>query len=70
MKYTTKMILVPEDVYKELVTAAVSKLPRTTIKLESTEKPAVEKQLIAQTKKTMKKIARIDALIPTSVKFD
>ena len=59
MKYTTKMILVLEDVYKELVAAAASKQPKTTmIKLESAEEPAVEKQLIAQTKKTMKKIAR------------
>ena len=59
MKYTTKMLLIPEDVYKELVAAASSKQPKTTtVKLESAEEPAAEKQLIAQTKKTMKKIAR------------
>ena len=59
MKYSTKMILVPEDVYKELVASAASKQQKTTtIELESSEEPAAEKQLIAQTKKTMKEIAR------------
>ena len=52
------MILVPEDVYKELVAAATSKQPKTTLKVESAEEPTAEKQLIAQTKKTMKEIAR------------
>ena len=58
MKYTTKMILVPEDVYKELVAAATSKQPKTTLKVESAEEPTAEKQLIARAKKTMKEIAR------------
>ena len=45
--------------YKELVAAAASKQPKTTkVKLEFAEEPAAEKQQIAQTKKTMKKIAR------------
>ena len=58
MKYTTKMILVPEDVYKELVATATSKQPKTTLKVESAEEPTAEKQLFAQTKKRIKKIAR------------
>ena len=59
MKYTTKMILVPEDVYKKQVAAAASKQPKTTtLRLKSAEKPTADKQLIAQTKKIMKKIVR------------
>ena len=56
MRYTTKMLLVPEDVYKELVAAASSRQTNTSLKLEPVDDG--EKQLIAQTKKTMKKIMK------------
>ena len=53
------MLLVPEDVYNELVAIPdASKQPKTTIKVESAEEPVAEKQQNAQTKNTMKKIAR------------
>ena len=46
MRYTTKMLLVPEDVYKELVAAASSRQTNTSLKLEPVDDG--EKQLIAQ----------------------
>ena len=60
MRHTTKMLMVPEDVYKELVAAAATASSRrpTTLKLVPSQSNNDDDvgNLLTQTKKTMKKI--------------
>ena len=68
MRHTTKMLLIPEDVYKELVASAASARRQatttTSLKVEPSQNNEVDDdndddgKLLKQTRKTMKKIAK------------